>query len=116
MGLRAVSASEITANSSTKPSWNGIWLHGSGCERLTQIRSGQGESLSGGTVGEEVRTLGPPLVAGGRDLAASAVLVALALHEHQGESDSDLAVAGGERLQVCGDSWHGEFPFLGVWG
>ena len=94
----------------------GSWLHGSGCERLTQIRGGQGEPLSGGTVREEVRTLGSPLITGRGDLAASAVLVALALHKHESEGDSDLAVAGGERLQVCGDSWHGEVPFLGVWG
>ena len=113
MGLRAVSASEITANSSTNPSWNGIWLHGSGCERLTQIRSGQGESLSGGTVGEEVRPFGLPLVTGRSDLASTGVLVPLALHKHQGEGDSDLAVAGGERLEISGDSWHG-VPFR--WG
>jgi len=91
-------------------------LDGSGGKRLTQIRGGQGQPLSGGTVREEVGTLGPPLVTGGGNLAATRVLVALALHKHQGESDPDLAVTGSERLQIGGDSWHSEVPFLGVWG
>jgi len=113
MGLRAVSVSEVTANSSTKPSWNGIWLDGSGRERLSEVGGGQGQPLARGPVGEEVRTLGLPPVPAAGDLAPSCVVEPLALHEHQGEVHPDLTVAGGDRLDVGNHSWHG-FPFVGV--